>query len=155
MLRKLLAVVPMFALVVVLPGGRAEARQREKVQHPRLHAALYELVKARKELSDASGGFGGHRKKALEAMDDAIRSVRVILDVKRDDPNVVVRKDEFYRRHKTYPHLRQVLVDLKEARSELEDAKTDFRGKKKDAIRDVDAAIKQVRLAIDHAGERD
>jgi len=151
MLRRLLACAPLFALTLMVAGAPAEARQKERVQHPRLHAALFELRKAHKELKDAGGGFGGHRKKALEAMEAAIDSIRDVLEIKGDDPNVMVRKEEFYRRYKTYPHLRQVMVDLKEAKSELEDAKSDFRGKKKDAIRNIDVAMRQLKLAIDNA----
>jgi len=156
MYRKLLACVPLAALVVLASSAPVASRQKERaVKHPRLHAALFELRQAHKELKDARGDFGGHRKKALELMESAIASVRDILEIKGDDPvGVTVRKTDFYRQHKTYPHLRQVLLDLKEARGELEDAKADFRGKKKDALRDLDDAIKQVRLAIDHAEDR-
>ena len=62
---------------------------------------------------------------------------------------------EFYRKHKDYPHLRQVVLDLKEARSELEDAKGDFRGNKDKALDHIADAIKQVNLAIDHAKDND
>src|SRR5688572_25287881 len=117
------------ATVIVLVGPDSGSAQ-ERVRNPRLHAALYEMVQACKVHNEAGGGFGGHRKKALAAIDDAIRSVRLVLEVKGSDPNVVVRKPEFYRKYKSYPHLRQVLADLREAKSELEDAKADFRDNK-------------------------
>jgi len=148
-LRKLIVCAPLAAVIVLC--GLDLAGAQERVRHPRLHAALYELVHARKELNDAGGGFGGHRKQALSAMDDAIKSVRLVLEVKGDNPNVMVRKSDFYRKFKGYPHLRQVLVDLREAKSELEDAKSDFRGNKERAIRDINVAIKQVKAAMDFA----
>jgi hypothetical protein len=136
-------------LAAVVFIGPAPAQEKARFLH--LQAALYELVQARKELSDAGGDFGGHRKKALTAMDDAIRSIRVTLAVKGGDPNVVVRKPEFYRKYNRYPHLRQVLVDLREARQELKDAKAGFQGNKERALADIDKAIRQVKLAIDNA----
>jgi len=62
-----LSVFALASLLALAWAGPAPAQ--EKVRHPHLSAALYELSQARKELADAGGGFGGHRKKALEAMD--------------------------------------------------------------------------------------
>jgi len=148
MLRKSLTLVPVCALLV-LAGTEMSAWGQQPVRHPRLAAALYELSTARKELADAGGGFGGHRKKALQAIDEAMESLRFILEVKGDDPRVGLRKPEFYRKFKDYPHLRQVIVDLREAREELRDAKADFRGRKERALREIDVAIEQVKLCTD------
>ena len=40
-------------------------------KHPHIRKALEELREARKELREAAHDFGGHRKKALEAVDVA------------------------------------------------------------------------------------
>lgn len=144
MFRAWLACLPLAALVAAPVAAQAPIR------HPHLHSALYELIQGRQELDAAGGRFGGHRKAALAAMDDAIRSIRLILEVKNDYPGVGLRKPEHYRKYKRYPHLQQVLADLREARQELHDAKAGFRGKKKQALADIDAAIKHVKLANDH-----
>jgi len=49
----------------VQAGDKAE-------RHPRIRAALAELREARKELVEAKHDFGGHRKEAVEAVDNAI-----------------------------------------------------------------------------------
>jgi hypothetical protein len=41
-------------------------------RHPRIHAAIEELREARKELEKADHDFGGHRKEAIKAIDEAI-----------------------------------------------------------------------------------
>jgi hypothetical protein len=46
-----------------------------------------------------------------------------------------------------HPHLRAAVVELQQAREELRTAAHDFGGHRADAIRAVDAAIKQLRLA--------
>jgi len=46
-----------------------------------------------------------------------------------------------------HPHIRSALVELTAARKELQTAAHDFGGHRVDALRAVDAAIKQLRLA--------
>jgi hypothetical protein len=46
-----------------------------------------------------------------------------------------------------HPHLRSALVELTAARNELKSAAHDFGGHRVEAMRAVDAAIKQLRLA--------
>ena len=48
-------------------------------QHPHIRAALHELREARRELETAAHDFGGHRKEALEAVDNAIRQLQEAL----------------------------------------------------------------------------
>jgi hypothetical protein len=48
----------------------------QTAQHPsHLHAALHELKQARHELKEAKHDYGGHREKALEAVDHAIHQL--------------------------------------------------------------------------------
>jgi hypothetical protein len=150
MMRKLFFFAPVAVVMVVAGTGRPGVIN-DKIKHPRLHVALHELVQAHQELKDAGAGLGGHRQKALAAIDDAIKSVRLVLEVKGADPNVVVRKGDFYRKYKNYPHLRQVLLDLKEARGELQDTKANFNSHRQRAIKDINLAINEIQLAIEHA----
>ena len=48
-------------------------------QHPHIRAALHELREARHELETAAHDFGGHRKEALEAVDNAIKQLQEAL----------------------------------------------------------------------------
>jgi hypothetical protein len=106
MSRKQLIWVGLFALFLTGPGlGSARAaerdRGREGVTYRHMRAALSELREARKEMADARIDFGGHRKKALMAIDDAIRSLGGALDIRdKDDIRVEGRGRDFYKRHK-------------------------------------------------------
>jgi hypothetical protein len=148
MIGKLLGCGALLALLV-LPG--VEAAGGQKFSHPRLRAALHELLKARGEVAGASHDFGGHRDKAIRAIDDAIGSLREIVSVKGDVIPGVERKQDFYKAYKTHPHLRQALTDLREAREDLRDPKADFGKLRERAIRDVSLAIDQVELLIKYA----
>jgi hypothetical protein len=44
--------------------------------HPHLAAAITELQAAREELRTAAHDFGGHRSKAIKAVDNAIKQLR-------------------------------------------------------------------------------
>ncbi|HTE45116.1 MAG TPA: hypothetical protein VK636_07725 [Gemmatimonadaceae bacterium] len=46
-----------------------------------------------------------------------------------------------------HPHIRSAVVELVDARKELQTAAHDFGGHRVDAIRAIDAALKQLRLA--------
>ena len=61
------------ALFAARPPAAAQERKGE--QHPHIRAALRELRDAKQELQTAAHDFGGHRKEALEAVDNAIRQV--------------------------------------------------------------------------------
>ncbi len=58
------------ALAVSFLAGQALAAQ------PRMQAALDHLQSARRELAAATADKGGHRAKALAAVDEAIEQVR-------------------------------------------------------------------------------
>ena len=56
----------------VLKGSRPE-------EHPHIRAAIQELREARHELETAAHDFGGHRKEAIEAIDNAIKQLQQAL----------------------------------------------------------------------------
>jgi len=48
--------------------------------HPHIRAAIRELQDARHELETAAHDFGGHKKEAIEAVDNAIKQLREALE---------------------------------------------------------------------------
>src|SRR5579871_3259423 len=66
--RSLTLLAALTLLGLTTPGAFAE-------EHPRLHAAVYEMRHARTELKEAKHDFGGHRAKALTALDEAINQI--------------------------------------------------------------------------------
>jgi hypothetical protein len=53
-------------------GDRTVQAAPERERHPHIRVALEELREARRELKEADHDFGGHRKAALVAVDEAI-----------------------------------------------------------------------------------
>jgi cell fate (sporulation/competence/biofilm development) regulator YmcA (YheA/YmcA/DUF963 family) len=71
-------------IVTAVPGAveqRAGAQTTNGTQHPsHMHAALHELKHARKELHEAKHNFGGHKEKAIEAVDHAIHQLEKAIE---------------------------------------------------------------------------
>jgi hypothetical protein len=67
------AAQPAPAPAPVQKGEKAE-------QHPHIRTALRELREAKKELQTAAHDFGGHRKEAIEAVDNAIKQLQEALE---------------------------------------------------------------------------
>jgi hypothetical protein len=61
------AILGAFTFVMMQPAADAQAARRWH-----MHIALDELKEAHKELKTAPHNFGGHREKALLAIDEAI-----------------------------------------------------------------------------------
>jgi hypothetical protein len=148
MFRKLCYGIPMAALVllagVTLAQGRAD--------YPHLRAALHELREARGELKEARDNWPpGYKERALQSLDEAMRSVSTILEVK--DVNSfrgVERREDYYKQYKDHPRMRAALQDLREARDELRTAKADFRGMKEQALDDIEVAIGDLLTLVRH-----
>lgn len=88
MLRKLSIATLALGLLTVTPGVMNAATpaaapspmaQKGGEQHPHIRAALHELREARRELETAAHDFGGHRKEAIEAVDNAIKQLQEAL----------------------------------------------------------------------------
>jgi hypothetical protein len=85
MFKKLSAVAILLGVLTLTPmmiGARTSAPAQEKKaaareQHPHIRAALMELREAKRELETAAHDFGGHRKEALEAVDNAIKQLQL------------------------------------------------------------------------------
>ena len=56
---------------------RPGATSRER--HPKMHAAIGALEAAKAELQRADNDFGGHKKDAIESVDNALKQLRLAL----------------------------------------------------------------------------
>jgi len=153
MSRLLLSFAPALALALLVGTAPTAARAQDRPQHPRLRAALQELREARAELVSAKDTWPpGNKERALAAIDDAIKSLRTILEVKNDEEfrnfRGVDRDQDYYKRYPDHPRLRSALQDLREAREELRAAKADFGNLKERALDDIDVAIGHITALI-------
>jgi len=135
-----LLLVPAIAAVSMLLPGRASAEPK----YPHLHHALYEMKEAHKQLKEAGHEFGGHREKALEGLDAAIRQTEKALEAAGDPYHGFKPQEGAYHEYKNFVHLRHSVVEMKEARRELKEAPHDYKGHRDLAIRYIDYAIEQV-----------
>ncbi len=131
-------------LGLVVPRAAAE-------EHPRLHTALYELRQARTELKEAKHDFGGHRAKALEALDTAINQIDKALKAVDDNVKGTPPDKEVYKEYANHPHIRRALAVAKDAKTELKEAAHDYKGRRKEAIEALNAVINQLEKALQYA----
>src|SRR5579884_1794007 len=61
------------------PAASSQERKEARELHPHIRTALRELREAKQELQTAAHDFGGHRKEALEAVDNAIKQLDIAL----------------------------------------------------------------------------
>ncbi len=141
-------------LGVLFCAAPADAGGKKK-KHPNhhYHHALWELRDARMELKEATHDFGGHKEKAIVAINDAIKQVEAILKHRKDDvkgqPTRADLKEE-YKKYKHFPHLHHALVELKHAHHQLKEAKDDVGKHREAALRDIHAAIHQIEILLKH-----
>jgi hypothetical protein len=143
-----LVVTTLFAGLSLLAPCVSRASAEE---HPRLHAALYEMRHARTELKEAKHDFGGHRAKAVEALDEAITQIEKALKAVGDDYKGKDPGKEVYKGYANFPHIRHALVEAKEARAELKAAAHDYKGHREKAVEALDAVVDQLGKAIKFA----
>jgi hypothetical protein len=95
MYRQMIRYLPVLAvgLAVATPTYAQARREGERGNHPRLHAALTDLREARAELKDARDDFVGRRDQSLTAVDDAAKSIRLILCVKTGTTTLRYRRN--------------------------------------------------------------
>ena len=90
MLKKLSVATLLFGLMTMTPGvmnaappanapAPPQVLKGSAEQHPHIRAALRELRESRRELETAAHDFGGHRKEAIEAVDNAIKQLQEAL----------------------------------------------------------------------------
>jgi hypothetical protein len=119
--------------------------------YPRLHAALFEMRHARTELKDAKHDFGGHREKALEALDAAITQIDKALRAVGDNAKSVEPPRDVYKGYANHPHIRHALTEARLARVELKNAAHDFKGHREKAVDALDVVIVQLDKALKFA----
>jgi flagellar hook-basal body complex protein FliE len=135
--------------LLVFFGLSAAAHAEPK--HPHMHQALFELKETRTELKEAAHDFGGHRKEALEAVDAAIAEMEKALEGAGDKYKTIVVEKEAYKKFEFHPHIHRAIQELKDTQTELKEAKHDFGGHREKALKDVDYAIEQLKLALKFA----
>ncbi len=119
------------------------------LKHPHLHYALREMREVRTELKEAAHDFGGHRAKAIEGLNGAIKQIDECLKAVGDNTRGAGKADPgIYKRYANHPHIRHSLYELKETRTELRDAAHNYGGHREKALRDVNYAIDQLELAL-------
>jgi hypothetical protein len=137
------------AAPVALCGAKDEGPR-----HPHMHHALHELKETRIELKEAAHDFGGHREKALKAVDAAIIQIEIALK-EAGDPFKALKVDAaHYKKYDHHPHIHRAIAELKETRVELKEAKHDFGGHREKALKDVNYAIEQLELALKFARKK-
>ncbi len=140
------------ALVLGLMSWQTPSSVAGESKHPHLHHALREMREARTELKEANHDFGGHKVKAMEALDAAIKQIDVALKGAGDNIKGAGKVDHgIYKKYSFHPNIQHAIHELKEARTELKDAKHDFGGHRAAALRDTDAAIAQLELCLKFA----
>jgi hypothetical protein len=145
---RLLLVAGALAGLNLMSLGASRASAQE---HPRLHAALYEMRQARTELREARHNFGGHRAQALAALDEAITQVDRALRAVGDNFQGRAPARDTYRGYANCPHIRHALAQAREARSELRNAAHNYKGHREQAVRALDAVIAQLDKALQYA----
>ncbi len=150
----MLSRVPFAVLMLLAPGALVRANRDDGPKHPYMHHALHELKDARVELKEAKHDFGGHREKALKAVDAALVQLEVALKEGGDPFRPVKVGPEQYKKYEHHPHIHRAVHELKDARVELKEAKHDFGGHREKALRDVDYAIEQLELALKFARKK-
>ena len=118
--------------------------------HPRLHAALYEMREAHRELKGANHNFGGHRERALADLDAAIAQTEKALVAAGDPYRSFAPGKGLYNHYKTHPHLQHALRAMQDARAELTPQNQNFGVHRAKALAALDAAIVQVEKCIQH-----
>ncbi len=141
----------LFGCFAIVASVNPTTRGAEGPKHPYMHHALYELAESRKELKEAAHDFGGHREKALKAVDEAISQMEKALEAAGDKYVPKAPEKDVYKDYEFHPHIHHAIHELNEAHKELKEAKHDFGGHREKAIEKVDHAQRQLELALKFA----
>jgi membrane-anchored protein YejM (alkaline phosphatase superfamily) len=112
-------------------------------------AAIYEMREAKLELKDER--FKRHREQAIKDLDVAIEETEKAfreakIELRRyEGPR---NPKEYYKAYRDFPHLRHAIVELAEAKKEIEREK---RGNFSRAVKAIDVAIGRVEEALKDA----
>ena len=139
-------------LVLSLVAWQSPVSLAGGTKYHHLHHALHELREARTELKEAKHDFGGHREKALVAVQAAIQQIDEALKAAGDNIKGTGKNDlNLYKKYTHHPHIHHAIHELKEARTQLREAKHNFGGHREAALHDIHIAIEQLELALKFA----
>jgi hypothetical protein len=71
------------ALAQNKPAPQARARRTRTDNHPKIREAIAALEAAKAELEQANGDFGGHKAEAIEAVNNALKRLRLALQFEK------------------------------------------------------------------------
>jgi hypothetical protein len=129
---------------LVLMGDPGAKAQEGPFGH--LVSALWEMREAKGELK--AERFKRHREQCVRDLDSAIEETEKAareakIELRRyEGPK---NPKEYYRAYKDYPHLRHAVIELAEAKREIEREK---RGEFRKAVKAIDVAIIRVQEAL-------
>jgi hypothetical protein len=116
-----------------------------------VHEAIRSLHHARYELEHATHDYGGRRADALKAVDAALRDLRLAAGeeaVVRNATDGSPRAEQAQAADRR--DLRHAITSLERARSDMERAGSDYGGRKAAALKSIDHALHELRLAAEH-----
>lgn len=156
MMRRTFVLFAVLTAAGVATAQPVQPREPQRVNSPRLRAALHELREARQWLSAAKDSWPpGYKERALASTQAAIDTVRTILAVKDVDTFVGVdRNDDYYKKYDSHPRLRAALDDLRDARDELKGDKERVGKLREEAIDHIDMAIGDIVTLIRYKPNR-
>ncbi len=132
-------------LLVIAPKSRADDREA----YPHLVHAIYEMRESVGELKHER--FARHRERAVKDLEIAIDEAEKALKSTKVEWRYEGPKNpkEFYKDYREFPHLHHAIVELREARKEIEeDKKHDWGGRREHAVKAINAAIERVEEAL-------
>ncbi|MDT5270992.1 MAG: hypothetical protein QOH49_3178 [Acidobacteriota bacterium] len=65
------------------PTPQARTRRAKPDKHPKMREAIVSLEAAKAELEQAHGDFGGHKTEAIEAVNNALKRLRLALQFEK------------------------------------------------------------------------
>lgn len=119
----------------------------EHWKHPEMHRAMESLREARDELKSADDGLKGHRDKAVEEVNHAMRQIEEGLKEQRDEASLPAELPRVQTLSK-HPHIDRGMEALQKARSGLKAASKIFGGHREEAMTHVDNAIKHIEVGL-------
>jgi hypothetical protein len=134
---------------------QAAKREPQRVSNAQLHEALRVLQATKKTLEDADHDYGGHRVAAIKAIGAAQHQLKLALGLptKPKKPGGKPAKGlgkggEPEPQNISNIQLADAIPILQKTKVFLEQANHDYHGHRAAAIRDVGAAVQQLKLAL-------
>jgi hypothetical protein len=146
-LRKLIGLFVLVAAVGLVLSPRASALADDGAQKA-LRAALFHMKEAKEEIKDER--LKGHHDKIEKNVNTAIKEIEFAAKEGKFETKFEPVKG-WDKDYKSFKHLRQAVVELKEAKKDLAEEKGDWARRKElraaidDAIEHLDTALKDIR----------